>query len=981
MRRMISPNGSCMREHGITRSADALRFIAWRPFLAALIALYSFQLAAQIITTVAGGGPGNNIPAVSAILNNPNGVAVDGSGNVFFTDGNLVKKIDARTAMVSTYAGNGSSFQTLYGDNLPATSIGLGLALDGTPNGLAVGPDGDLFIAEWRNGRVRRVSAATGFITNVAGNGERGFNGDGIAATSASLDLMGNNFRGAGIAFDSVGNLFIADNGNRRVRRVDAATGLISTIAGTGANGPRIDNIAAREAALDAPSAVAVDRAGNVFVLESGSRYLRKVAAGTGVITTVAGNGGYVGSVFGDPLNATLGFTVGLAIDVNGDLYLADQGVGIRKISVTSGSISLVAGGGLGGREGFNGDNIPATSAALNWPSAVALDSSGNIYIGDTRNSRIRKVTAATSIISTIAGTGETYGLIGDNVAATRATLNRPTGIAVDTLGQLFIADSANGKIRRVSPGSGKISSVDGGSFVQPVAVTVDSSGNLYVADQASSAVYKLNSATGIAAVIAGDAPQGFNGDNIPAVTAALFRPTGIAIDSSGNVYIADRSNNRVRKITVSTGLISTVAGIGTSGFSGDGGAATTAQLSSPAGVAIDAAGHLYIGDSGNGRLRKVAAGTGVITTVVSGLGGAVLSPGGSTSPNGPSGVSVDSSGNVYFAAVSQSYKWMPMTETLSSIAGGGINNVDNIPATNASLSGPRSVVVDTSGNVFVAEEFANRIRKLANPNAVPPRTSYQGLWWNAPANSESGWGINFAHQGDTIFATWFTYGADRKAFWMTMVATATGNEFVGTIYQARGPAFSAVPFRPDAVSAVALGTGTLRFDDASNAEFTYTIANVRQSRSLTKQVFGTLPTCLLVPQAILSQSTNYQDIWWGAPAGFESGWGVNFSHQGEALFATWFTYDTNGAPMWVSASTRRTAPGVFSGPIYRTTGTPFNVMPFVSASLGVVEVGSLSIRFVDGNEAQFTYVLDGVSQSKPITRQSFGSPPSACVQ
>lgn len=959
---------------------------------------------AQVITTIAGGGAGDNVAAISAILNEPNGVAVDASGNVFFTDRNLVRRIAADTGVISTFAGGG--LPGFFSDKLPATSTALLLSSDITPNGLAIDPAGDVLIVDWGNNRIRKVSAQTGFIVDVAGTGEPGYNGDGIAATSAKLNLSAS-FRGPGIAVSASGDLYIADTGNRRIRRVDATTGRISTVAGTGEVGEPVDNIAATDAALDAPQSVAVDRSGNLYFIDANKLYLRKVAAGTGIITTIAGNGLYYGGTTGNVKtdNITLGFSRGLAMDSAGDIYLADAGGRIRKISLSSGQITTVAGSSV--LSGYDGDNIPATSASLNWPAAVALDAAGNMYIADTRNSRVRKVSHVTGLISTIGGTGEAFGEIGDNVTATRATLFGPTGVAVDSIGNVFIADSLNRRVRKVLAGSGKILTVAGGGtsgppfvenidalnmvLTEPTSVAIDLSGNLYIADLYQSRVYKVHSVTRQTSTVAGGSVEGFSGDNIPAATAALYRPFGVAVDAAGNVYIADTRNSRVRKVSAATGLISTVAGTGIHGYNGDGIAATSAQLNSPAGVAIDTGGNLYIGDSNNGRLRKVSASTGEISTIASGLGEEQLIPTGVRSlPNGPSGIAIDAIGNVYFAAKGKILKVAFDTSALTTFAGGGSTNADNIPAASAALGAPIGVATDKFGSVFIADAGSiyvsgagsnSRIRKVSTTITEAPRTSYQGLWWNSPAGSESGWGINFAHQGDTIFATWFTYGSDSNAIWMTMVATKAGAEYTGTIYRTRGPAFSAVPFRPEDVSATVTGTGKLRFIDANNGEFIFTIEGVTQTKAITRQAFGPLPSCFFASQVVLSQITNYQDIWWNSPAGGESGWGVNFTHQGDTIFATWFTYGANGAPMWISATLRKSAPGTYSGAILRTSGTPFNVVPFAARNLVVAEVGNLSVRFTDGNAAQFTYTLDGITQSKYITRQSFSTPASVCAQ
>lgn len=265
----------------------------------------------------------------------------------------------------------------------------------------------------------------------------------------------------------------------------------------------------------------------------------------------------------------------------------------------------------------------------------------------------------------------------------------------------------------------------------------------------------------------------------------------------------------------------------------------------------------------------------------------------------------------------------------------------------------------------------------LITPQAA---TNYQGLWWKSPAQSESGWGINFAHQGDVIFATWFTYDASGKALWLSMTANkSVEGVYAGTLYQTRGPAFSAVPFSPAAVAATEVGSGVLTFNDGNNGSFAYIVNGISQTKAITKQVFGTLPTCTFGTQSNLALATNYQDLWWASPGGVESGWGVNFTHQGDTIFATWFTYDTDGTPLWLSVTAPKTGSNVFSGTLYRTSGPSFSSVPFLPANVILNAVGSLTLTFTNGNAATFAYTLNGVTQSKSITRQVFRAPGTSC--
>src|SRR5262249_54507573 len=198
-----------------------------------------------------------------------------------------------------------------------------------------------------------------------------------------------------------------------------------------------------------------------------------------------------------------------------------------------------------------------------------------------------------------------------------------------------------------------------------------------------------------------------------------------------------------------------------------------------------------------------------------------------------------------------------------------------------------------------------------------PP--NYEGLWWNSPAGSESGWGLNLAHQGNVVFATWFTYDATGKAWWLSMTANLTStmtttNVYKGTLVQSTGPAFDSVPFNPSLVRSVAVGTATLTFTDLDAGTFTYSVAGVTQTKNITRQVFGQLPTCTFGILTDLTQAYNYQDLWWAAPAGVESGWGINLTQQGDTIFATWFTYAQDRSPLWLAATAVKTAQGTYTG-------------------------------------------------------------------
>lgn len=268
-----------------------------------------------------------------------------------------------------------------------------------------------------------------------------------------------------------------------------------------------------------------------------------------------------------------------------------------------------------------------------------------------------------------------------------------------------------------------------------------------------------------------------------------------------------------------------------------------------------------------------------------------------------------------------------------------------------------------------------------ASAGIVSADFEVEGLWWNAPASSESGWGINFAQQGDVIFATWFTYDANGRAWWLSMTATKTGaNAYAGTLYQTRGPAFSSVPFDPAQVTSINVGTATLAFSDANNGTFGYTVNGVAQTKNITRQLFGTPPTCVYALHPPLASVANYQDLWWNAPGGSEAGWGINLTEQSNVIFATWFTYDVDGTPMWLSGTATSSGPGVYAGVLYRATGPVFNAVPFDPVNVKLAAVGNLTLSFTNGNTGTFSYTVNNVSQTKSITRQVFRTPGTACM-
>ena len=334
---------------------------------------------------------------------------------------------------------------------------------------------------------------------------------------------------------------------------------VINTCAGDGPGTYGTDGVAATLTSLNTPSGVAVDAAGNIYIADYGNNRIRKVDL-AGIITTIAGTG--VGGFGGDNGPATAAQILGprgIAVDAAGNVFFSDANNRIRQIN-SAGIVSTVAGSNAVG--GYGGDGAPATLARLNLPWGIAVDAAGNIYIADQMNNRIRKVNT-TGIISTITGTGIAFGG-GDGGPATAAQVQFPLGVAVDAIGNVFIADNGNNRIRKINT-------------------------------------------SGVINTIAGSPTYGYSGDGGPASAAKLYYPKAVATDNVGNIYIADVNNNCIRKINT-LGNIYTITGNGTAGFSGDGGPATGAKLDQATGIAVSSTGAIFIADNNNNRVRVITA-------------------------------------------------------------------------------------------------------------------------------------------------------------------------------------------------------------------------------------------------------------------------------------------------------------------------------------------------------------------------------------
>ncbi|MDP9442618.1 MAG: hypothetical protein M3P34_10680, partial [Actinomycetota bacterium] len=547
--------------------------------LAAILVPIATPAMGAVPTTIATvvGTPG--VGSALRVGQRPHAVVLRGS-ELYVADAgnNVVRAIRLSDGYERIVAGNGGQgFIAADATGLDALTT----QLHG-PVAIAFDAAGNLYIVESSGGRVRKVTPS-GAISTVAGNGGQGFSGDGGPAVSATL------FHPEGIAADAAGNLFIADSINHRIRRVDAGTGIITTFAGAGVEGDGGDGGPATSAELRAPEAVALDAAATgLLVADTGNSRIRRIDLASRTIVTVAGNGTAGASGDGGPATAAqLRLPAGITPYPEGGFLIADTGNHTVRIVDGTGRIFLIAGN---GEREYGKDDVPANVTNLYAPEGVAVGPDRTIFIGDTRASRIRWVDTD----GTIHALGGTYypNWNGDG-PGTASQISPPRGVAVAPNGDVYIADSFTHLIRRLRASDGYLERVagtgnqgttgDGGpagwaEIGTPMGLTVAPDGDVIFADDAENRVRRIDAETWIITTIAGNGDRGFSGDGGPAIDASLAGPSDVAVTAEGSVLIADQGNNRIRKVSPG-GNITTVAGTGAGDPSGDGGPAATAGV------------------------------------------------------------------------------------------------------------------------------------------------------------------------------------------------------------------------------------------------------------------------------------------------------------------------------------------------------------------------------------------------------------------
>ncbi len=730
---------------------------------------------AGVISVFAGSGiqgfSGDGGPATKATLSSPSGLAIDSAGNIYIADLNRIREV-SNSGTITTIAGDGTvcaPSTAACGDGGPATSAQLD-----APQGLAVNAAGDVYIADTQDAKIRLVTKSTSVISTIVGTGKLCDGptetcGDHGPATAAFLDYP------TGIILDSLNDVIFTDTRDQRIRCVIGTmggcnnavnpVGDLETIVGTGQfcdtyaqskykcgnGGP------ANKARLWNPEGLSQDSAGNFYFADQLDCLVRKVTISTWTITTVGGTG--VCGFSGDgaaALNAQFELPYAVLIDPNGNLWVADAG-NQRVREIAAGNVSTFAGGGSGG------DNGPATQATLADPISVTWDNSGNYFIADTANNRIRKVSGGT--ISTVAGVGSACvaapatgscgnaglpNVCGDGGPATLAAFQGPQGVVVDGAGNIYVADTLNYSVRQISP-TGTITTIagtpgcqcdpatgacgDGGlaasaQLTYPTALSLDTLGNLYIADYYGSRVRQVNLTTGIINTSAGNGIRGRTGNGGLGTQAELDHPSGVANDAAGNIYISDSGNHQVRCVftvdpgcggqSLAVGDITGFAFSGKPGFSGDGGPALKAQTLVPSQVAIDAAGNVYSGGGGNSVIRRIDAATLTVDTVA---------------------------GN-------------PSKPTASGFSG------DGGPATKATLNND-GLSVDAAKQMLIADNGNNRIRQTNMVPALTASTTELNFPATKVGTSSAPMSVTITNIGadDQVLGTFSTTGPDSADF------------------------------------------------------------------------------------------------------------------------------------------------------------------------------------------------------------------------
>lgn len=749
-------------------------------------------LAPLEITTVTGGVPfiGDGGSAKNGILFSPSSIITDGMGNIYVSDDsdNRIRKIDVKSGVITTIAGNGTPDFTGDGGQAVIASLN-------RPSGLAMDSDGNIYVADRSNGRIRKINPFTGTIDTIVGSGKRKIDSktepqEGIDALKATIDPKA-------LVVDSQGNIFIVDNSNNRIRLFLKSTNKVFTLAGTGESTFKGDGGLAKNATLNNPSDIALTPRGIAIADRNNNRV--RLITGTSldnaIITTIAGCGDPNRDCRPDdnvPATMSAMKPIGLDVAGNGDLLVVDDATSsVRKINSLDGTIVTVAGGKTATKDIDSGLATevrisPVAVAVIGTDSLVIADNdSGKTLVGRNRVRGFQLRTDPTlgrvGFINTLAGGGSFS--IGDGDLAINASLSASFSLSIDEGGNIFIADLGNHRVREITKFDGKITTVAGGNLPDS---TVTSIGDGNVANRAvlfnpisvayrnlrlfigdlgadninlgDSRVRRVEPASpgGIINTVVGGGKD--TTDGVPAIQANIDPVVSVAVDRNNNIFILEvdpdkkgtNSGGRIRRIDGSTGIIRTVAGTGDIGFSGDGGPAINARFNKPFAITVDKNGNLFVADTGNDRIRKIDVLSGIITTV---LGGGTTDKEGTlasdTKISKPLGVLVDDNGNLFVSDSASSRVRVvdAKTNKVTTVAGKGGADVggDGGPAIKAGLKNPAGLALDKDGNLYIADTANSSIRVVKGPITSDPIPAPQITNVNYSKSTLTITGMNFS--------------------------------------------------------------------------------------------------------------------------------------------------------------------------------------------------------------------------------------------
>ena len=868
-----------------------------------------------VIDTVAGGAIYDSLPATQTPLNMPNGLWIDRDGALYVAEmGNhVIRRMDPATGVMRVVVGGG----TILDDAIPVPALSVRLE---RPMFLTGDSAGNIYFTDSANNRVRKLTP-DGLVTTVVGTGQAGFSGDGGSARFGRLNAP------TGLAFDATGNLFVADAGNCRIRRVDTA-GVISTYAGSGQCQHSGDGGPALNAGLTKASfpwglnGLALDSRGNLYL--ASNETIRRIDRASGGITSVVGiaNQRNCLPIPDGALAAASAMcaAVGLLLDPDDNLYFTYSN-GLAKVTATTGLVANMGGWYAGG---------------------LARDNTGNLVFTDYYSGGVVRTGTAPGTLTTVAGSEEPF----DGLARL-AAVSSPGGVATDTQGNVYFAEHTRGRVRRLDPVSGEVKTVVGGGSAQladglPAAtvrlnhmdsVHLDAQGNIFF-DQVFS-IWKVDARTGRVARIAGPLSwtSGYSGDGGPAVQATFGNIYGFVTDAAGNIFVSDSPNNRVRRVDAATGVVTTVAGNGSPGSSGDGGPATAAAVGYPMGLVFDRQGQLLIAA---GTLRRLNLSTGMITTVQARkrpdepLGNAPMA-------SYVDGVAVDKDNNIFVTEGGSAIREIRASDSvLLTVAGASSEGFfgDGGPAALARLSlGWGGLTIDAAGNIYVTDALNGRVRKLSQAVVQPEMAvSPTTLFFNATQGST----FVTAQQFNIATANSLPFN------WTLEITTSAGGNWLNAS-KTSGAAPATIFLTVDASK---LGAGSYRGTVTVKSAVT---SNPQQTVDVLLTVQGAVGASLGLSQQYL----NFQAVQGGANPAPQM---LSISNVGSGTLSWTATTETSSGGQWLRIS-----------PILGTAPSTLTVSADIAGLAQGVYQGQVVLRNLTLSETKIISVVLTVTKTQPI--------------